>query len=246
MMLQGKTAIVTGGGQGIGRAIALRLAEHGANVAVVDVVEDTAAAVASEVEAKGVKALALACDVRSLDACAEMVSKVVEALGSLDILVNNAGVTRDNLLMRMKEEDWDFVLSVNLKGVFNCCKAAARTMTKQRAGSIVNISSVVGLMGNAGQANYSASKAGVIGLTKTLAKEFGSRGVKVNAVAPGFIQTAMTDKLPEESRKQLEQLIPFQQLGTADHVADTVLFLASPLSDYVTGEVIRVDGGMAM
>ena len=245
-MLKGKTALVTGGGQGIGRSIALKLAGQGANVAICDVVEETAAATAKDIEALGVKATYMTADVRVLDQCVEMVDKVVADLGSLDILVNNAGVTRDGLLMRMKEEDFDFVLAVNLKGVFNCCKAAVRTMMKQRSGSIVNISSVVGLMGNAGQANYSASKAGVIGLTKTLAKEFGSRGVKVNAVAPGFIQTAMTDKLSDDNRQMLEQMIPFQKLGTPEHVADAVLFLASPLSEYITGEVIRVDGGMAM
>lgn len=245
-MLKGKTAIVTGGGQGIGRAIALKLAENGANVVISDVMEENAQAVAKEVEGKGVQSLAVVSDVRNLKSCEELVKACQDKFGAVDILVNNAGVTRDNLIMRMKEEDFDFVIDVNLKGVFNCCKAVTRPMMKQRSGRIINISSVVGLMGNAGQVNYSATKAGVIGMTKTLAKEFGSRGIGVNAVAPGFIQTAMTDKLPEGAREELEKMIPFQQLGEPDHVADAVLFLASPLSAYITGEVIRVDGGMAM
>lgn len=246
MLLEGKNAIVTGAGQGIGRAIALRLAQHGANVVISDVMEATAQAVADEVRALGRKSEAVVSDVRKLDQCEALIQKTVESLGSVDILVNNAGVTRDNLILRMKEEDFDFVLAINLKGVFNCCKAVARTMTKQRSGRIINISSVVGLMGNAGQVNYSASKAGVLGITKTLAKEFGSRGVAVNAIAPGFIQTAMTEKLTDEAKKQLASVIPFERLGTADDVADAALFLASPLSSYITGEVIRVDGGMAI
>ena len=246
MLLEGKNAVVTGAGQGIGRAIALRLAEEGANVLISDVVEETAGKVAQEVRALGRQAEVALCDVSQMDQCVALAAKAKECFPSLDILVNNAGLTRDGLLMRMKEADWDLVLGVNLKGVFNCCKSVARTMMKQRSGRIVNISSVVGLMGNAGQVNYSASKAGIIGLTKTLAKEFGSRGVHVNAVAPGFIQTAMTDDLPEEAKEQLAKAIPFQRLGTAGDIADAVLFLASPLSSYITGEVIRVDGGMAM
>ncbi|MBN1868718.1 3-oxoacyl-[acyl-carrier-protein] reductase [Candidatus Sumerlaeota bacterium] len=245
-MLTGKNAIVTGAGQGIGRAIALKLAENGANIVVSDVVAETADKVVEEVKALGRNAIRVVCDVRDAAQCDTLVNQASTALGSLDILVNNAGVTRDNLLMRMKEEDWDFVLSVNLKGVYNCCKSAVRPMMKQRSGRIVNISSVVGLMGNAGQANYSASKAGVIGLTKTLAKELASRGICVNAVAPGFIQTAMTDNLSDEAKQKLMDYIPLQQLGSPDDVANAVLFLASDLASYVTGEVIRVDGGMAM
>jgi 3-oxoacyl-[acyl-carrier protein] reductase len=245
-MLKAKTAVVTGAGQGIGRAIALRLAENGARVVVSDVVEDTAKKVVEEIVALGSEGLAVVSDVRKAEQCEDLIKQAADKFGSVDILVNNAGVTRDGLIMRMKEEDWDFVISINLKGVFNCCKSVARVMMKQRSGKIINISSVVGMMGNAGQVNYSASKAGVIGMTKTLAKEFGSRGINVNAIAPGFIQTAMTDKLSDEARKQLEAYIPFQKLGTADDVANAALFLASPLSDYITGEVIRVDGGMAM
>jgi 3-oxoacyl-[acyl-carrier protein] reductase len=246
MLLEGKNAIVTGSGQGIGRAIALKLASEGANVVISDVVEETAQSVADAVRALGRKSVAVVCDVRQMDQCQALIKQSIEALGSVDILVNNAGVTRDGLMMRMKEEDWDFVISINLKGVFNCCKSVVRAMMKQRSGRIINISSVVGLMGNPGQVNYSASKAGVIGLTKTLAKEFGSRGIGVNAIAPGFIQTAMTDDLGDEAREQLLAAIPFGALGTADNVADAALFLASPLADYITGEVIRVDGGMAM
>ena len=245
-MLEGKTAVVTGAGQGIGRAIALRLAANGANIVVSDVVEETARQVVGEVEALGREAIPVVCDVRELDQCQALMKQSIERFGRIDVLVNNAGVTRDGLLMRMSEDDWDFVLAVNLKGTFNCCKSVVRTMMKQRAGRIVNIASVVGLIGNAGQVNYSASKAGVIGLTKTLAKEFAPRGVTVNAVAPGFITTAMTDKLSDEARDALKQHIPLQELGQPDHVADAVLFLASDLSSYVTGETIRVDGGMAM
>ena len=245
-MLKGKTAIVTGAGQGIGKSIALAFARQGANVVVSDVVEATAAQVVAEIEAIGSKAIAVACDVRQSAQCEALVDKAIETFGQLDILVNNAGVTKDGLMMRMKEEDFDFVISINLKGVFNCSKAAIRPMMKQRSGRIINISSVVGLMGNAGQANYSASKAGVIGLTKTMAKEFGSRSINVNAICPGFIQTAMTDKLTDDAKKQLVQVIPFQKLGTADDVANAALFLASDLASYITGETVRVDGGMAM
>ncbi|MFW6303035.1 MAG: 3-oxoacyl-[acyl-carrier-protein] reductase [Candidatus Sumerlaeota bacterium] len=246
MLLEGKNAIVTGSGQGIGRSIALKLAENGANVVISDVAEEAGQSVVKEIEALGRKSTFIQCDVSKLDQCEKLMKESANALGSVDILVNNAGITRDNLMMRMKEEDFDLVIAINLKGVFNCCKAVARTMMKQRSGRIVNISSVVGLMGNAGQVNYSASKAGVIGMTKTLAKELGSRGIGVNAIAPGFIQTAMTDKLGDDAKKQLTELIPFQELGTPENVADAALFLASPLSSYITGEVIRVDGGMAM
>jgi len=246
MLLEGKNAIVTGSGQGIGRAIALRLAENGANVVISDVVEATALKVVEEIRAMGRQSIAVVCDVSKLDQCENLIEKSLETFPTIDILVNNAGITRDNLLMRMKEADWDLVIAINLKGTFNCCKSVVRQMMKQRSGHIVNIASVVGLMGNAGQVNNSASKAGVIGITKTLAKEFGSRGINVNAIAPGFIQTAMTDALSADAKAELERYIPVQNLGTADDVANAALFLASPLSSYITGEVIRVDGGMAM
>jgi len=207
---------------------------------------DAVGETAAEIEKLGVKAAGYKGDVTDLAQMAELMAQIQKDFGSIDILVNNAGITRDNLLMRMKEDDWDLVLAINLKGVFNCTKAVARIMLKQRSGKIVNVASVVGLMGNAGQCNYSASKAGVIGLTKSCAREFASRGITVNAVAPGFIQTAMTDALSDEAKQQLEQQIPMQRLGAAQDVANVIAFLASPAADYVTGEVIRIDGGMAM
>ena len=244
-VLDGRAAVVTGGYQGIGKETALALAEAGAHVAIIDVadaVEDTAA----EIRQQGVRASGYKGSVTDLAQMTELMGQIQKDFGRIDILVNNAGITRDNLLLRMKEEDWDLVLGINLKGVFNCTKAVARIMLKQRTGKIVNVASVVGIMGNAGQCNYSASKAGVIGFTKSCAREFASRGVNVNAVAPGFIQTAMTDALTEETRAQLEQQIPMQKLGLPRDVANVAVFLASPASDYVTGEVIRIDGGMAM
>ena len=245
-MLKDKIAIVTGAGRGIGRAIALKLAENGASVVVSDIVQETAGSVAGEIEEIGSKALPLVCDVSSLEECKKLINEAKAKFGRIDILVNNAGITKDNLLMRMSEEEWDSVLSVNLKSVFNCCKAVSRQMMKQRSGRIVNIASVVGIMGNAGQANYSASKAGVIGLTKTLAKEFASRGINVNAVAPGFIKTKMTEFLKEDARKALIDMIPLNRLGEPEDVANAVVFLSSPLSEYITGQVITVDGGMVM
>jgi len=244
-ILDGKLAIVTGGCQGIGKSTAIALAEAGANIAIIDVadaVEDTAA----EIRQYGVEVKAYKCSVMDFDEVMQAVEQIHKDFGSIDILVNNAGITRDSLLLRMKEEDWDLVLGINLKGVFNCTKAVARIMLKQRSGKIVNIASVVGITGNAGQCNYSASKAGVIGFTKSSAREFASRGVCVNAVAPGFIQTAMTDNLADDTKAQLEQQIPMRKLGTPEDVANVVVFLAGPTSDYVTGEVIRIDGGMAM
>ena len=246
MLLEGKNAIITGSGQGIGRAIALRLAQEGANIVTSDVNVEAAEKVAQEVRDMGRQAIAIPCNVAKLAECENLVEEASKTFPAIDIMVNNAGITRDNLIMRMKEEDFDLVVSINLKGVFNCCKAITKLMMKQRSGRIINISSIVGLIGNAGQVNYSATKAGVIGITKTLAKEFGSRGINVNAIAPGFIQTAMTDKLTDEAKKQLVQFIPFQSLGQPEDVANAALFLASPLSSYITGEVIRVDGGMAM
>jgi 3-oxoacyl-[acyl-carrier protein] reductase len=246
IQLSGKNALVTGAGRGIGREIALTLARAGANIGVCDVDCATAQSTAAEVAALGRKSLALRCDVSKASEIAETVSAFCAQFPAIDILVNNAGITRDGLLVRMKEEDWDLVLAINLKSAFLCCKEVSRLMMKARSGKIVNIASVVGLMGNAGQANYSASKAGLIGLTKTLAKEFAGRNIQVNAVAPGFIQTAMTDKLSAPDREKLASQIPMQRLGSPVDVASAVLFLSSSLSDYITGQVITVDGGLVM
>ncbi|RPJ46452.1 MAG: 3-oxoacyl-[acyl-carrier-protein] reductase [Candidatus Latescibacterota bacterium] len=245
-VLGGKVALVTGAAQGIGKAIALLLAEMGADVAVVDVNLERAEETAGEIRALGRRATAARVNVTDSAAVEAAVEKVVENLGGVDILVNNAGITRDNLLLRMKEEEWDAVLSVNLKGTFNFTKAVARPMLRSKGGRIVNIASVIGVMGNAGQSNYAASKAGVIGFTRSVAREFASRGITANAIAPGFIQTAMTDVLPEKARQSLMDLIPLKRLGTARDVADVVAFLVSPAAGYITGQVINVDGGMVM
>jgi 3-oxoacyl-[acyl-carrier protein] reductase len=244
--LTGKTAIVTGGARGIGKAIALRLAQAGADVVISDIDLAGAEAAALEVKSMGRKSLALQGDISKLAEAESLIERTVAALGRVDILVNNAGITRDNLLVRMDEKEWDSVIAVNLKGTFNGIKAAARVMMKQRAGKIISIASVVGVMGNAGQANYAASKAGVIGLTKSAAKELGGRNIQVNAVAPGYIETDMTKDLPEAAKEAFLTLIPLKRPGTAADVADIVLFLASPLADYVTGQVVHVDGGMVM
>ncbi len=246
MNLNGKVAIVTGGARGIGKAICEKLAGAGAKLAIVDVMPEVAAATAAEFQGRGVDAEAFAANVAKPADVEAMVKQVVERFGTIDILVNNAGITRDNLMLRMKEEDWDAVIAVNLKGTFNCIKAVVRPMMKARSGKIVNIASVVGVMGNAGQANYSASKAGVIGLTKTAAKEFASRNINVNAVAPGYIQTEMTEKLSDEARQAFLTVIPLARPGTAEDVAGVVLFLCGEASDYVTGQVIHIDGGMVM
>lgn len=247
MSLQGKTALVTGASRGIGRAIAVCLAEAGVDVAVNYAGNKQAAQETAEaVRATGRKAIMLQGDVGSAEQAESMVKQTIEQLGKLDILVNNAGITRDNLLMRMKEEEFDQVINTNLKGVFNCMKAAARPMMKQRFGRIINISSVVGTVGNPGQVNYVAAKAGVIGMTKTAAKELASRGITVNCVAPGFIATEMTDQLSEDIRQQLLAQIPLARFGEPEDVARIVRMLASDDASYMTGQTIHVDGGMYM
>ena len=246
MQVSGRVALITGGGQGIGREIALKLASYGADIAVVDVNLEKAQETANEAIKMGRRAMALKVDVVSAAETEEMAAKVFEKLEAIHILVNNAGITRDGLIIRMKEEDWDAVIDVNLKGAFNCTKAALKYMTKARWGRIVNIASVVGVMGNAGQANYAASKAGLIGFTKSVAREVASRNITCNAVAPGFIETAMTAALSDELKEELLAKIPLGRLGGASDVANGVLFLSSNVSNYITGEVMNINGGMAM
>ena len=247
MLLEGKVALVTGGSRGIGRAIAIRLAQEGAKVAV-NYAGNKAAAeeVKAIIEEQGGTAFLIQADVSDSAAAAEMVARVHEELGGLDVLVNNAGITRDALLVRMKDEDFDAVIGTNLKGIYACTKAAAKFMTKQRSGRIVNLSSVVGEIGNIGQTNYAAAKAGVIGFSKAAAKEFAARGVTVNVVAPGFIDTDMTAVLKDEIRTKLIAGIPLGALGKPEHVADAVLFLVSDAASYITGQILNVDGGMVM
>ena len=247
MLLAEKTALVTGASRGIGRATALELAKAGAKVAVNFAGNRTAAEeVVSLIEAAGGQAMLVQADVGNAVDVETMLKAVVERFGKIDILVNNAGITRDNLIMRMKEEDWDAVIHTNLKGIFNCTKAVSKLMMKQRYGRIINMASVVGVMGNAGQANYAAAKAGVIGFTKSMAKELASRNITVNAVAPGYISTDMTAALPEQAKAELQAQIPLQRLGTPEDVAAAVLFLVSPGADYITGQTLHVDGGMVM
>jgi len=247
MLLANKTALVTGASRGIGRATALELAKAGAKIAV-NYAGNRAAAeeVVALIEAAGGQAFMVQADVGDTAAVDAMVKAVVERFGSIDILVNNAGITRDNLIMRMKEADWDAVIHTNLKGIFNCTKVVSKLMMKQRYGRIVNMTSVVGVMGNAGQSNYAAAKAGVIGFTKSMAKELASRNINVNAVAPGYISTDMTAELPEQAKTELQTQIPLQRLGTPADVAAAVLFLVSPGADYITGQTLHVDGGMVM
>jgi 3-oxoacyl-[acyl-carrier protein] reductase len=246
-MIAGKTVLITGASRGIGRAIALEFGKLGAKVAVnYSGSEAKALEVVDEIKALGSEAIAIQANVSNADSVQNMVKHVIETFGSLDVLVNNAGITRDNLLMRMKEDEWDDVISTNLKGVFLCTKAVTRQMMKQRSGRIINIASIVGVSGNAGQANYVAAKAGVIGLTKTTAKELASRNITVNAVAPGFITTDMTDKLPEDVKQEMLKQIPLASFGEPEDIAHVAVFLASEGSRYMTGQTLHVDGGMVM
>jgi len=246
MELLDQVAVVTGSARGIGKTIALTLAEAGANLVISDLNVEAGKETVEEIKALGRKALWIESDVSQSDQAINLIETAQNEFGKVDILVNNAGITRDNLLMRMSEDEWDSVISVNLKGTYNCIRAATKLFMKQRSGRIINIASVVGQMGNAGQANYASSKAGVIGLTKSVAKELAARNILVNAVAPGFIETAMTEKLPEKARESLLQLIPLAKLGQPEDVARVVLFLSSDRSSYITGQVINVDGGMVM
>jgi 3-oxoacyl-[acyl-carrier protein] reductase len=245
--LNGKTALITGGSRGIGRAIALKLADHGAKVAFTYArSKDAAEEVKSEIEKKGTACTALQADAAITEKADEVVQQVVSEWEKLDILINNAGINHDNLILRMSEQEWDEVIDTNLKSVFNYSKAAAKPMIRNRGGSIINISSVVGLAGNAGQSNYAASKAGMIGFTKSYAKELASRNIRANVVAPGYIVTQMTDELDDELLELINEQTPLGRPGDADEIAEVVAFLASDMSSYITGEVIRVDGGMAM
>ncbi|MGN0373383.1 MAG: 3-oxoacyl-[acyl-carrier-protein] reductase [Enterocloster sp.] len=246
-MLEGKIALVTGASRGIGRQIALTLGAKGATV-IVNYNGSAAKAeeVVKEIEAAGGKAEAVQCNVSQFESCGNMMADIISRYGKLDILVNNAGITRDNLLMKMSEEDFDSVIETNLKGVFNCIKHVARPMIKQKSGRIINISSVSGVMGNAGQANYCAAKAGVIGITKSAARELATRGITVNAVAPGFIKTEMTDVLKDSIKEAIAQKIPMNRFGETEDIANAVAFLASDEAGYITGQVLGVDGGMAM
>jgi 3-oxoacyl-[acyl-carrier protein] reductase len=247
MQLKGKTAVITGSARGLGKAIALKLAKMGANIVLNDIPSsDVIDSTAEEFKAAGYNVVVTKGDVRCQEDIDNMVKKAIESYGSIDILVNNAGITKDTLIIRMSEKDWDDVLDINLKGAFLCTKAIVKVMMKQRRGKIINIASVAGVMGNPGQANYSASKAGLIGLTKSTAKEMASRGITCNAVAPGLIQSKMTDILPDKVKENYLTNIPLGRFGTPEDIADVVGFLASPDSDYVTGQVIHIDGGLVM
>jgi 3-oxoacyl-[acyl-carrier protein] reductase len=245
-LLKDQWALVTGSTKGIGKAIALKLASEGANIVVIGTNEERAKKTVEEVELLGVKAIFELIDVSDYEGVHTSVEHILEKTGGIDILVNNAGITRDALMMKLNEEKWDQVIDVNLKSAFNLCHALTRPMLRARKGKIVNISSVVGLTGNVGQVNYSASKSGLLGLTKSLALEFASRGIQVNCIAPGFIETEMTDAIPEEHKKAFLEKIPLKRMGTGEEIANAVLFFASSLSDYITGQVLTVDGGMVM
>jgi len=246
MDLKGKTAIITGSSRGIGKSIAEAFASKGATVCIIDLMKDNVDSVVNEFNNKGYSCYGFTCDVTDSERTGLIFKEIYKLTGSINILVNNAGITKDSIILRMKESDWDAVINVNLKGTFNCIQKACRYMMKKPGNSIINISSVIGLMGNAGQSNYAASKAGIIGLTKSIAKEFGAKGLKCNAVAPGFIKTAMTDKLPEEIVKGYLEAIPMKRMGSPEDIADLCLFLASDMSSYITGQVINVDGGLVM
>ena len=246
MKFKDEVVFITGGAQGIGREIARSFADHGARIVIGDIKEDPLKDTVEELRQKGAEAEGYILDVSDLRSCEGVTKKAIDKFGRIDILVNNAGITRDNLLLRMSEEEFDRVIQINLKGTFNCSKIVSRFMMKQRFGRIINIASVIGLIGNAGQVNYAASKAGIIGVTKSVAKELGSRNVTVNAIAPGFIKTEMTDVLPEEVKAKMLESIPLKRPGTAKDVADAALFLASDYASYITGQVLVVDGGMVM
>jgi 3-oxoacyl-[acyl-carrier protein] reductase len=244
-LLKGKTALITGASRGIGKAIAIRFAMEGSDIAITNIIDDEEfKTTIKEIEALGVKAKGYVSNAANFEDSQRIINEIVKDFTRIDILINNAGITRDNLLMRMTEDQWDSVIAVNLKSVFNLTKAVLQTMLKQKNGSIINMSSVVGVSGNAGQSNYSASKAGIIGFTKSIAKEVGSRNIRCNAIAPGFILTEMTEKLPEEVKKEWVNKIPLKRGGTPEDVANTALFLASDLSSYITGQTIHVCGGM--
>ncbi len=246
MRFQNEIVLVTGSARGIGREIATAFAKEGAITIISDINAESCQKTAQELVAQGFKADAMTCDVTKLASAEEMVNKILDKYNRIDILVNNAGITKDNLFLRMREEEWDAVLTVNLKGTFNCCKAVAKSMLKARKGKIISIASVIGILGNIGQANYAASKAGIIGLTKSLAREFASRNITVNAIAPGYIKTDMTDQLKEETRQQILQNVPLARMGTPEDVAGVCLFLGSNAANYLTGQTIKVDGGMAI
>ena len=246
MLLENKVALITGGGRGIGREIALRFARNGADIVICDLNTEDINETSRLVEASQRKALAITCDISYLCEVEQAIKKALDKFKKIDILINNAGITKDNLLLRMTESDWDKVIAVNLKGVFNCTKLISRLMLKQKSGKIVNISSIIGIRGNAGQANYAASKAGIIGFTKSIARELASRAINVNAIAPGFIETGMTAKLSDEIRERMLKEIPLAKFGTTADVAKLALFLVSEESNYITGQVIQIDGGMAM
>ncbi|MEW5894500.1 MAG: 3-oxoacyl-[acyl-carrier-protein] reductase [Candidatus Omnitrophota bacterium] len=246
MRLKDEIALITGSARGIGKEIAFTFAKEGATVIISDINEQAAKETADELVAGGYKANSFACNVTDMQSMQEMADKILDIHSRIDIVVNNAGITKDNLFLRMSEEEWDAVLKVNLTGAFHCTKALIKSMVKARKGKVINIASIVGVIGNAGQANYSASKAGLIGFTKSLAREFASRGITVNAVAPGFIRTAMTDKLSDKVKEELLNKIPLRKLGEAQDVANTCLFLASHDADYITGQTIIVDGGMGI